>query len=266
MTVGPLDPEAVLQKIKPPPQQRPGSSSDSAKSTLSNADLSKIRRAARQGAIQGTNEALAKSVLPKLINRADRAETENKLLRAQLAAAQSTIQIEKKRRRRGKPLFDNLFEMTAGEAQFFSPNKIAAARTKQQEKERAQQEAAAQKAKLKLQKQQLKEAKQQSTGQKMTERQKAKSRREAGSDSASDYLEAVQHLHQEAEEAFKLCTRNTKTALKKPVKEQLTQEGDVVEISSNQGVSAGSATVRPRRQRQLPKHLRDQNIQIEPFV
>ena len=255
----PLDAEAVLQSMK----QRPVSSSSSTKSNLS---LRKIRRAARQGALQGTTEALANSLLPQLMDRADRAETEVTLLKTRLAAAEATIKLEKKRRKRGKPLFDNLFEIAQGEPIFFSPTKIAAARQRQEDLERAEQAATALKVESKIQKQLLKEAKQQHAAEKKAARQQEKIDREATRKEEGRAKEAAKQRQKEAKEALKLRARNTQLASKEPANAHLAHQECVVDISSDNGAGSSTAATRPRRNVRLPKHLQGDNIVLEPFA
>ncbi|MCJ1414083.1 hypothetical protein MMC32_000408 [Xylographa parallela] len=88
-----------------------------------------------------------------------------------------TVRLEKNRRRRGKPLFDDLGVENDGGAMFFSPSKIQRARDRQKEKEQERDLLQAQKKENKHQKQLAKEEKQLLTAQRKAGREEQRLQR-----------------------------------------------------------------------------------------
>ena len=150
----PLNPATILDQIKPA-ERPPSASSTSGSSALSNADWRKVQKLVR--------DVVGEVLIPearKIINTIDRLTTENIILSAKNADLRETIRLEKNKRRRGKPLFDDLGVDGETKAMFFSPSKIQRARERQAEKEQERDVAQAQKIEDKHQKELAKEAKQ----------------------------------------------------------------------------------------------------------
>ena len=96
----------------------------------------------------------------KVINTIDQLIIENIILRVKTANLKAILRHEKDKRRRGKPLFDDLAVEGDMKAMFFSLSKIQRARDRQQEKVQEKDLAQAQKIEEKHQKQLAKEVKQ----------------------------------------------------------------------------------------------------------
>jgi len=79
----------------------------------------------------------------KLNHTIGKLSTENELLKAENQGLRRTVRIEKDRRRRGKPLFDDLGIDSETKGVFFSPRKIQGARDRQTQKEQDAQQTAA---------------------------------------------------------------------------------------------------------------------------
>ncbi|KAH7028280.1 hypothetical protein B0J12DRAFT_556165, partial [Macrophomina phaseolina] len=125
----PLNPEAVLQHLRKHKAPRPPSSTNPIQ--LSPSDLRKLKRTTRLG----VEAAIATSLVPKLLDCWESAETRIQLLEHELAGMNKTVSLEKRRRKRGQALLSNLFEMTQGESIFISPKKIIKAREQLEQKE-----------------------------------------------------------------------------------------------------------------------------------
>ena len=113
----------------------------------------------------------------KITNTIDRLTTENTILQAKIRSLQETVRIEKNKRRRGKPLFDDLGVNNDGGAMFFSPSKIQRARDRQKEKEEERDLVQAQKIEDKRQKQLAKEEKELLTAQRKAGREEQRLQR-----------------------------------------------------------------------------------------
>ena len=105
-------------------------------------------------------EEILTSETRKVINTIDQLIIENIILRAKTANLKATLRHEKGKRRRGKPLFDDLAVKGDMKVMFFSLSKIQRARDRQQEKVQEKDLAQAQKIEKKHQKQLAKEVKQ----------------------------------------------------------------------------------------------------------
>ena len=183
----PLNPAIILDQLKPA-ERPPSSSSTSGSSALSTADWRKVRKLVR-----GVVGEILVPEARKIINTIDRLTTENTILTAKMADLQETVRLEKNKRRRGKPLFDDLGVDGETKAMFFSPSKIQRARERQAEKEQEKDTAQAQKIEDKHQKELAKEAKQLLIAQRKAGREKKRLERqkEKGQKQASQ-LAAIQ--------------------------------------------------------------------------
>ena len=115
----------------------------------------------------------------KLENTIEKVTTELALLRAENAGLRETVRVEKGRRRRGKPLFDDLGVDSETKGVFFSPSKIKRARERQEERTEEEQRAAAQKAEEKQERELRKLEEQRLVAERKAEREKKKIEREA---------------------------------------------------------------------------------------
>ena len=185
----PLNPAVVLNQIRPE-----SSSSASSSSSFSKKDLSAIRRAVRQGAIEAFTQ-----LVPALITRCEAVEAQNQLLKGELEAAENAAKLEKKRRKRGVKLIKNLPEISQGKAMFFSPKKIAQAREILTNEQREKEQAEAQKAENKIQAQLRREAKQEEVEEKRIARQEASKKREAERQEEAAKKEAAKLSKQQAQ-------------------------------------------------------------------
>ena len=161
----PLDPARVLDQIRPG-ERPPSASSTSGSSALSNTDWRKVRKLMREV----VGEVMAPEAR-KISNTIERLTTENTILQGKIADLRETVRLEKNKRRRGKPLFDDLGVENDGGAMFFSPSKIQRARDRQKEKERERDLLQAQKIESKHQKQLAREEKQLLTAQRKAGRE-----------------------------------------------------------------------------------------------
>jgi Spy/CpxP family protein refolding chaperone len=114
----------------------------------------------------------------KLNNTIEKLTTDVALLKAENEGLRRTVRIERSRRRREKPLFDDLGVNGEAKGVFFSPNKIQAARDRQIQRIEEKQQAAIQKAEEKEQRELRKLEKQRLIAERKVEREKKKAERE----------------------------------------------------------------------------------------
>jgi len=114
----------------------------------------------------------------KLNNTMEKLTTDVALLKAENEGLRRTVRIERSRRRRGKPLFDDLGVNGEAKGVFFSPNKIQAARDRQIQRIEEEQQAAIQKADEKEQRELRKLEEQRLIAERKVEREKKKAERE----------------------------------------------------------------------------------------
>lgn len=153
--VNPLDPEVILRKLQKPavlPAIEPSSGSrpstkDSTDSRIKRADWVMIEGIVKE-AVDSKN---CKKVIA-LHNKVDTLRAQNALLTKQVSGLIEALNDEKKRRKRGKTMLEQLRSEDSSGALFHSPNKVARARAIIAEKDRQKDEAAAQKEANKVQK------------------------------------------------------------------------------------------------------------------
>ncbi len=114
----------------------------------------------------------------KLNNTVEKLTTDVALLKAENEDLRRTVRIERSRRRREKPLFDDLGVNDEAKGVFFSSNKIQAARNRQIQRIEEKQQAAIQKAKEKEQRKLRKLEKQRLIAERKVKREKKKAKRE----------------------------------------------------------------------------------------
>ena len=192
-------------------------------------------------------------------------QTEVQLLRYENEGFRRQFSNEKKRRKRGKPLFNNIFDVTKGNAMFFSPLKISTAQQQLEQQEHEKQEADIQKAQKKAQKQSLKQEKEQKLMQRKLERQEAKLQKAAEREEAKRKKEERQIVLKTAKEQQKQAQTPVQKASNKGKRAVAPQLLDLDEISDHSVILVDSPPTRPQRQRQLPARLREDNIQIESY-
>ena len=246
----PLDAEVVLRQLKLDTGSRPSTNS----SRFTETDW---RRARRQ-----ITKAVSEEVAAAMV----RVQTEVQLLRCENEGLREQLRNEKRRRKRGKPLFNNVFDITKGNAMFFSPTKIAAAQRQLEQQEYEKQEAEIQKAQEKARKQRLKKEKEQKATQKKLERQQAKLQKAAEREEAKREKEQRQTMLKAAREQRKQARTPVQKASKRGKRASTQQLLDSDKTSDNSIILVDSPIARPQRRRQPPARLRDDNIQIESYI
>jgi hypothetical protein len=93
----------------------------------------------------------------KLIHTFEKLHTDNKILRNENEGLRKAVKIEKDRRKRGKPLFNDLGAGNDNMAFFFSPNKIGQRRQELEEQQQAKEQIEREKAEKRLEKARKKE-------------------------------------------------------------------------------------------------------------
>ena len=117
----------VLRQIQGPVQKesettgrRPVSSSSSSGSRISSADTKRI-----QAIVRGCLEAHDRYNNLKLIRLTSRISTDNAILKARIRGLEQALTHEKRKRKRGKALFENMRSNAGQGAMFFSLQKLA---------------------------------------------------------------------------------------------------------------------------------------------
>ena len=141
----PFDPAIILNVFnKPPLALRPPSQDSSSSLRISTSDWQRIQALLKETIRKGTSEQNAK--LKKLSNTLDYVTTENVLLKAENKGIKQALYNEKKRRKRGKALFEEFRAQEGQGAIFFSPAKIQATKDLQSQREQAKEDEATKKA------------------------------------------------------------------------------------------------------------------------
>jgi DDE superfamily endonuclease len=175
--LSPLNPEVILSAIETRRKQgkiasRP-SSRDSNTSALSASDWRKVRKLLRD-VVDEVIEPQAK----RLENTVLKLTTDIALLRSENEGLRKAFSNEKKKRTRGKPLFDELRAETDCKAMLFSPSKIERAIELQEERKQLQHQEEVRRQDEKVQKQLIKEERQLAIVQRKQARIQAKVQRE----------------------------------------------------------------------------------------
>lgn len=132
----PFCPDVVLNQLGQP--DRPASSSSKASSSgISEGDWRRIRQLVR--------DETAEVVNGKLLRKYEAVTTENAILKHRLALAEETIQIQNKRKPRGKPLIEEIRDEGEEKAMWISPKKIERILERNEEKEQEKREKQAEK-------------------------------------------------------------------------------------------------------------------------
>ena len=132
----PFCPDTVLNQLGEP--ERPNSSSSKGSSSgISDSDWRRIRKFVR--------EERTEVVVTKLTDKLEAVMSQNAVLKHELALAKETIQIQKKRKPRGKPLIEEIRDEGEEKAMWISPQKIRRIRERNEEKEQEEQDRQAEK-------------------------------------------------------------------------------------------------------------------------
>ena len=248
--LNPFDPNVVLHQIQNPTESsRPSTQA----SRISTSDWRKVRR------------EIASQIDARVQEFVERVVAENDVLRHENAHLREHFKDEKKRRRRGKPLFDNVFEITKGNAMFFSPSKIQAARKNHEEKEAEE----LQKKKEKDEKARIRELKKQQEAERKKERQRVKAVKEAEKEK-----EAIEKAERSTPRSAKKQLRAQKKQAKSPVKKaKNTRQNssssltdNFIEISSDEDILPQTPISRPRREKKLPERFSKFGNIVESFA
>lgn len=105
-------------------------------------------------------------------------QAENAILKAENEGLRTAVKTEKRRRKRGRPLMEEMRKDEDGGAMFFSPNKVQQARDRMAEKDKEKDEASKAKEAEKEAKRRAKEEAQLMIEQRRGEREKARIARE----------------------------------------------------------------------------------------
>ena len=126
--LNPFDPTAVLRSFNRPTSPRPVSQGSSNSSVLSASDWRTIRKLLKE-VVSEVYDEHDQGKAQKLSNTLCNITTQNVILKAENQGYKEALYNEKKHRKRGKQLFEELRAQEGGGAVFFSPTKIEAAKT-----------------------------------------------------------------------------------------------------------------------------------------
>lgn len=132
----PFDPLQVLQIFESQAVESRPSTSGSASSILSAKDWRKIE-AMLERVVKDQLTDMEQKEVRKLSNTITAITTENAILKIENKGFREALNLEKKKRKRGKGLFEELRALDNNGATFFSPKKIDQARALQAQKEEA---------------------------------------------------------------------------------------------------------------------------------
>jgi len=180
----------------------------------------------------------------KLNNTMKKLTTDVALLKAENEDLRRTVRIERSRRRREKPLFDDLGVNDEAKGVFFSPNKIQAARDRQIQRIEEKQQAAIQKAEEKEQRKLRKLEEQRLIAERKVKREKKKAKREKKA-KRKKKLRAKKLKQRRLVQEQKLKAKELQKGQKKKSKEVKVQQfTDFVAIEK---VKRGSSQIRSTR-------------------
>ena len=234
----PWDPDLVVSQVKT--EERPSSSSTGS-SAISNPTWGEVR-----GLVLATVQGRVGKEVRKLTNTVDYLYSKNVQLEAKVANLQATMDIEKDKRRRKKPLLHQVGQEGEIKAMFWTPGKIGTVHRLQAEEAQAKTAAELQKEEERRQKQQAKEDKQLLMAQRKVSREKARLEREEEKqrkkrlrEEAAEQRKADKQLTTEVQQAKKYL-KNHRARSKLQQQEQnaaieVDQEGGVPIRSSRSG-------------------------------
>ncbi len=189
-------------------------------------------------------EEVIDSEARKLNNTMEKLTTDVALLKAENEDLRRTVRIERSRRRREKPLFDDLGVNGEAKGVFFSSNKIQAARDRQIQRIEEKQQAAIQKAEEKEQRKLRKLEEQRLIAERKVKREKKKAKREKKA-KRKKKLRAKKLKQRRLVQKQKLKAKELQKGQKKKSKEVKVQQfTDFVAIEK---VKRGSSQIRSTR-------------------
>ncbi len=193
----------------------------------------------------------------KLNNTIEKLTTDVALLKAENEGLRRTVRIERSRRRREKPLFDDLGVNGEAKRMFFSSNKIQAARDHQIQRIEEKQQAAIQKAEEKEQRKLRKLEKQRLIAERKMKREKKKTKREKKA-KRKKKLRAKELKQRRLIQKQKLKTKELQKGQKKKSKEVKVQQfTDFVAIEKVKRESSQIRSTRAERQFKASKRFDD---------
>ena len=193
----------------------------------------------------------------KLNNTIEKLTTDVTLLKAENEDLQRTVCIERSRRRREKPLFDDLEVNDEAKKMFFSSNKIQTTRDHQIQRIEEKQQAAIQKTKEKKQRKLRKLEKQRLIAERKMEREKKKTEREEEAKRKKE-LWAKELERRRLVQEQKLKAKELQKEQKKKSKEvEVQQSTDFVAIKEVERGPSQIRSTRAGRQFKAPKRFDD---------
>jgi hypothetical protein len=183
--------------------------------------------------------------------------TENALLRAEVKGHKMAADIEKKRRKRGKPLFGQA-DLVAhdGKSKFWSPTKISSAIAAKDARDQAKEDDTIWKAKEKSRKKQQKEEQARVVAQMKAAKSLAAKQKKQATEDAKSQKEVTRQLDSDLQQATPKPTKGTR-ASKGKKKVVVVVESD---IEYEGLVEPRIWTPRPKRSREMPKRLYDYDL------
>ncbi len=193
----------------------------------------------------------------KLNNTMKKLTTDVALLKAENEGLRRTVRIERSRRRREKPLFDDLGVNDEAKGVFFSPNKIQAARDRQIQRIEEEQQAAIQNAEEKEQRELRKLEEQRLIAERKVKREKKKAEREEEA-KRKKKLRAKELEQRRLVQEQKLKAKELQKGQKKKSKEvEVQQFTDFVAIEEVERGPSQIRSTRAGRQFKAPKRFDD---------
>ena len=262
--INPLDPEVVLGTLESREEaiiKRPTSATSSSSSALSASDWRKVRALLKDVVSEVLDEQQAKKV-KRLNTTITSMTTENTILRAEVSGYRRALINEKKRRKRGKQLFEQFRAEEGTGATFFSLTKIETAKQLLLSKEQAKQAQKAQK------EAQTKQKKEQQALNKLALKQRKVNRLQKQRDRAAAI--AYKAAQKEYQEDAKKATKQLNDALQASAKKQTRRKPVDIHLQLpfpqfNSSASLESSKLAPAasgRTRRLPKHLANYELDI----
>ena len=245
----PFDPEVVISQVRTDDTSDSGHSSSSA---MLNPEWRTMRTLMRS--ITGREDT---TKTRKLENTIEKVTTELAFLRAENAGLRKTVRVEKGRRRRGKPLFDDLGVDSETKGVFFSPSKIKRARERQKERTEEEQRAAAQKAEEKQERELRKLEEQRLVAERKAEREKKKIEREEEVERKKGLRAEVLEQQRLRREAKAKSKKLDKGQNKKPEESGSQQSDSFIAIEEVERRAAQITTTRSGRQLKASRQFDD---------
>lgn len=233
----PFNPDIIISQLERPPSSSSSSSASSA--ALESPTARDLRRLFEKISLQDPKASISR----KLQNTLEKLQTENELLKHENKGLRETIHVEKKRRKRGKPLRDYLFDRDdPNAAQVFSPSKIQLARQRKAEMEAQQEEEA-------LQKQLEKEQKKRAAEERKAQVEERK-RQRAEEKQLRDEAKRQKQLELEEKRAQRLVEKQLRTDTKLQARQKKT--------GITKATGRKTSSISPQEVQLLPKNQQQQ--------